>query len=108
MTNILQGKIIRRVKRVYYLKRVIAPIALKSICVIAALYALGEVVFVARVVENISSFSSTSNLLMFFTRAFIHTESIVQIISVSCVLFGGWLVWDISQKIRLLHAHRVL
>jgi hypothetical protein len=96
----LTNEIMMRVRFISLAKRVVRPFAIEIVVVVAALLELGRMVFVAKVLENAPGLSRLDESFSFFTRAFTHTESYVQLSVLALAVAGFFVVKDAVKTIR--------
>lgn len=73
---------------------------LGSVAVIAALYAIGREVWVARVLENVPLQSGIVAVARFFEIAFLNTSFAVQLLSVLLVAGMVWVARDTARNVQ--------
>ena len=95
MNSDLKIKVMRRVYMVSYIRRAISPVALKVYASAFLLYGIGQQVFVSKVLDNAPGLATPLDSLGFFTRAFMGTEALVQLLVLGCALASPWFVADL-------------
>ncbi|MBL7045768.1 MAG: hypothetical protein ISR99_01940 [Parcubacteria group bacterium] len=99
----LENKIMRRVTRMYYLKKVINPVMLKLYALAVVAGITTTLVSVKSIVANMPSLFDVGNLVYFSKYALTHTELSVQ---VTVALAGVVAVLIIKDSIvKLTHSH---
>ena len=96
----LKNRVIRRVRRIYYLRVFINPLTLK-------IYALGLLgglaslaVSIPDVIRNAPTFTDLEALYTFSTFSLTHTEVAVQLMVLVALAVFLWLVRDIARSLR--------
>jgi hypothetical protein len=84
------------------MKRTLQPFAIKMVVALAALFAVGRMVFVAKVFENAPSVSQVSDFGAFFVRAFTHTEFAVQAVILAVTIAGILALRDVAKTISMV------
>lgn len=93
----LQHSVMRRVRRIYRLRFFINPFLLKVYGLSGAFVLTASFVSVPNILANMPA--GLSALLGFFTASFLHTEVVVQILTLGALLFGFLVIRD---SIRLV------
>jgi hypothetical protein len=92
---LIEARIMNRVRRLYLLRKILHPMALKSY-VGAVLAAAGvSLVSVSNVLSNALTASTPSAAFGFATQALMHTEPLVQAIFLAAAALGVFLLRDI-------------
>lgn len=81
--------VMRRVRIIYGI-RAATPVFAASFLFVLALWGIGREVWVAKVLENMSSYADLPAMFGFLTSAFLNTEVVVQALS---ILALGALIW---------------
>jgi len=102
MPSQLKNEVMLRVRFIHLMKRAIQPFALKAMVAVAALFAVGRMVFVAKVFENAPSISEVSEFSAFFFRAFTNTEFAVQAVILAVTIAGVWAIRDIARTVSMV------
>ena len=91
--------VLRRVRTIYALRMIGAPLLAASVLAIA-LIGIGREVWVAKVFQNMPALADVSGTLAFFTDAFLHTDIAVQSLSIIALGALVWLTRDLAISIR--------
>ena len=102
MSSQLKKEIMLRVRFVHLVKRALQPFAIKMVVAVAALFAVGRMVFVAKVFENAPSVSQVSEFSTFFVRAFTHTEFAVQAVILAITIAVVLALRDVAKTISMV------
>ncbi len=95
----LKSGIMRRTYAIWFTRKLLSPLVLKPLIVLAFLQQIASRVFVAKVLENAPSMSDVVAFLNFYASAISNTRVTVQLFSIGIVLLSIWLARDIfSQK----------
>jgi len=94
--------VMRRVHRIHVLRTIAAPSA-GVLVFLFALWGIGREVWVAKVFENMPSVVNVPQVLSFVTNAFIHTDLMVQILSLLAVAALVWLASEMAHLLRPTH-----
>lgn len=100
MGETISKRVMRRVYTVYYLRKVLNPITVKSAILAMGALGFGALVHVAAIFENLPALSDISGLYSFSYEAFANTDITVQAIVALSMAVVFWLTRDIM--IRLL------
>ncbi len=96
----IQQNVMRRVRTIHTLRPLVSTTAFFSFLFLGALWGIGREVWVARVFENMPSLSDAAALSRFALSAFLHTDFLVQALSVLAVAAFVWLVSDGLRTLR--------
>lgn len=97
MNQSLKAKTMRRVVAVYYLRKILNPITLKTGILLMGALAFGSLVHVAAIFANMPAYSDIVGLYSFSYSAFTHTEIAVQATILLSVFVTLWLARDVVQ-----------
>jgi len=95
----LRDSILKRVKRTYYLKRVLSPVLLKCYFFTALFVSMFALVSVKDVFANMPS--TLSELYTFLSYAVLHTEIVVQAILATITIALILIVRDSVRTLRM-------
>ncbi len=98
-------KVMRRVKIVFYLKKVTKPMFLESFFVLILLFAITTEVSVVNVFNNAFFAKSLKDFGYFWINAFYNTEFIIQTMSIVLTFFGFLMVFQILKSFKLRNTH---
>lgn len=98
----IEVKVMRRVKAVYWLKRLAAPLLVKPALLAAFLGALWFKVSVINVIQNAASVGEPASLYHFFSAAFRDAELAVKFLAGGLGLVAFWLLLDIAKNVYSL------
>ena len=96
----IQENVMRRVRTIHTLRPLVSTTALSAFLLLGALWGIGREVWVARVFENMPSLSDAAVLSRFMLSAFLHTDFLVQALSVLAIAAFVWLVSDGLRTLR--------
>ena len=94
MINRLEQKIMKRVMRMYYLKKVFNPLMFKVYALTIAFIGMSSLISVTNVFKNMPSLFEVGNLLRFTSNAITNTELSVQLVLGVVVVVGVLLTRD--------------
>ena len=100
--NILKKNIMRRVRFIYFLRRVFSAVSLKLALAAVFLVGIASFVSVRDVIMNMPDPWSVSEFLNFTFDAFIKTETMVQIFALATFVFLCLLARDLLKNLRVL------
>lgn len=103
----LEVKVMRRVKAVYWLKLLAAPLLVKPALLAAFLGALWFKVSVINVIQNAASLGEPVSLYHFFSAAFRDAELAVKFLAGGLGLVALWLFLDIARNVYSLPLGRL-
>lgn len=99
MNNSLEQRIRGRVRRIYYMRRVLHPVLLK-------LYGMGALAVVGislvsfpDIMVNVGALHSLSAFAVYLTSAFVGTETGVQLLLVLLSVLGVWFLSDLARAL---------
>lgn len=95
----IHTNVMRRVHLVHRLRTYGTPVA-SALVLTLSLWGIGREVWVARFFENMPSLADAGAVLRFVFSAFIHTEFVVQALTVLVLAASLWLVSDGVRNIR--------
>lgn len=93
----MEQKIMNRVKRIYYLRKVINPVALKVYGLAACTATLFSVVSIMNIYANMPSPLAPGAFMSFVMNALSHTEGLVQVLIVGIVATALMLGRDLMR-----------
>lgn len=96
----LEQKIMSRVRRIYYLRKLMGPTAIKAYALVALTLALVSLVSVVNVVTNMPSVTAPLSMVRFFTSAVLKTEAAVQVLLVGLCLLAVLMARDIVRTTK--------
>ena len=98
----LEQKIMARVRRIYYLRKLFGPTAVKLYTMFGIVAGLFSLVSVANVVANMPGLDAPSEAAAYLTQAALHTEGTVQLLLAGFVVVAGLMIRDIVHGARHL------
>ena len=90
----LEQKIMKRVMRTYYLKKVFNPLMFKVYALVVAFIGVSSLVSVTNVFKNMPSLLEVGSLYTFMSSAIANTEVSVQLVLAVAVVVGVLLIRD--------------
>ena len=105
----LQKKILKRVTRMYYLRKVINPVGFKVFAFGIGFVGVVSLVSIKNVFANMPALFDIVGVYYFSKYAFVNTEFAVQLTLITVLGFGLWLVRDIVRNTTggQLHLSRI-
>lgn len=100
----LEQNVMARVRRIYYLRKLTGPTALKAYALGALVVWLASLVSLVNVFANMPSLATPLSLVRFFASAVLQTEVAVQAVLVGAVVLAGLMVRDIVRGTNEEHA----
>ena len=100
----LEQKVMAHVRRIYYLRKLTGPTALKAYALSALVVWLTSLVSLVNVFTNMPSLTTPVSLVRFFTSAVLQTETAVQALLVGAVLLAILMARDIVRGAKEEHA----
>lgn len=97
----MQQVVLRRARFIRAVRPLFSGAALGALVIVAALYAIGREVWVARVLENMPSPANIAAFLRFFEIAFLNTSFFVQVLTLLLVAGMYWIARDIALAVRI-------
>ena len=98
----LKKRIMRRIYIVSVMRRIFHPTVLKSI-ILAVFVVMGSIlVSVPNVINNMPLVTDINASLSFVLRAFLYTETLVQMVSLGSTILAIWLIKDALRSFSLL------
>lgn len=97
-SSAISNTVMRRVRTIRLLQ-VVSPVIASLMLLAAALWSLGRAVWVAKVVENVLALANPSSMLGYLASAFLHTDLLVQVLSVIVVFATFWLARELARAI---------
>lgn len=98
----ISNTVMRRVRVIHALRPLLSVGLLSVLTFVAAVWGISREVWVARVIENMSSVSDIAGLVRFFGAAFVGTDLMVQVLSVLAVAAAVWLTQEFARVIATL------
>ena len=99
--SIISNTVMRRVRAIYVM-RMLAPIASGCAVFAICLWGIGREVWVAKVVENVRAVAHNGDAIRYIAGAFIHTDLLVQILSVLAITAFAWITMGVIRNIQTL------
>jgi hypothetical protein len=96
--NALKSSVMRRVRMIWFLKRLISPLFVRGYILAIFTWQLFAQVSIANVIHNAPGLSNIPKNLPFFTDAFIASDLIVKIYMGGAMIIGMWFLADFSIK----------
>lgn len=96
----LEQRILARVRRIYYLRKLTGPTALKAYGLVVLSFTLVSLVSLVHVVSNMPSVTAPASLVRFMAAAVLHTEWSVQAILMALVALLALMVRDIRSHMH--------
>lgn len=93
----IEQNVMRRVRRVYYLRPVVSGSTLSVLIALFSLYGIGREVWVARVFENAPS--DFFAIVRFLAYAFQHTDLVVQILALLTLISVAYLARETAKRV---------
>lgn len=97
----LTQRIMRRVYAVWILKNVVRPLLIKGSVFAAFVWEMKQTVSLRHVFANIPDPTNVGAMYNFFSYAFAHTETAVQILSLGVAAIGIWMMRDILSSLKV-------
>ena len=94
MESTIKKNVMRRVRTMHTVRPLMSGSVLSLAVLGVSLYVIGKSVFVAQIFRNMPAVQDVPALIRFFLEAFLHTEVLVQALTVAIVLSGIWMVHD--------------
>jgi hypothetical protein len=86
----------RRVRAIHLL-RAVSSVAVSAALLVLALWTIGREVWVSKVVENILALANPSSMLAYLASAFLHTNFLVQVLSVLVIAVTIWMARELAR-----------
>lgn len=99
MESQIKQNVMRRVHTIHAARPFTGGTALAVALLVVSLYAIGRMVFVAQVFRNMPAIEDVSAVFQFFLSAFLHTDFIVQVLSVLVFMSALWMVRDAFRSL---------
>lgn len=96
----LKTNVMKKVYRLYAVRRLVYRTLPEFVLMVVALYAFGREVFVSQVFQNAPSFAQIGKSFVFFLSAFTHTEIAVQATLVVVAIAGAYFLADLVKSVR--------
>ncbi|HYE22841.1 MAG TPA: hypothetical protein VEA92_00070 [Candidatus Paceibacterota bacterium] len=97
MESKIKQNVMRRVHTIHTVRPYTSGIALAVVLLGISLYAIGRFVFVAQIFRNMPAVGDVSAVLRFFLSAFLHTELLVQVLTLVVCTAALWMLRDIIR-----------
>ena len=108
MTNtILKQKIMKRVRTIYMLRKVINPFTLKCALLVSFLATVVSFVSTQSILANMPHILDLTAFFYFSKYAFLHTEFLVQALTLGTVGVTLWLARDIVRSLAFAPEHNM-
>ncbi len=92
--SIIRKNVLKRVHRVHMLRPLTSTLTASTFVFFIAVWGISREVWVARVLENMPSLADATAFYQFFFTAFLHTDVMVQTLSLLALAAFLWLVHD--------------
>ncbi len=96
----LKSRIMRRVRTIYFLRKVINPFMIKLYAFVAFFVSVSSLVSLPDIIRNTKNISGIEQLTIFTTSAFSSTELTVQILSISIAFVAIWILFDLVNSYK--------
>ncbi len=93
-TSTISRTVMRRVHTIHAIQPLFSGTAFASLLLLVALWGIGREVWVAHVIQNMSSLTDVIALERFIVAAFLNTGLLVQALSILTLAAAVWLVRD--------------
>ncbi|MBI2045899.1 MAG: hypothetical protein HYT28_00530 [Parcubacteria group bacterium] len=97
----LRQRIMRRVYAVWILKNVVRPLLIKGSIAVAFIWEMKQTVSLRHVFANIPNPTDMGAVYNFFSYAFTHTETAVQVLSFALAALGLWMIRDVFSSFKV-------
>jgi len=97
MESTIKKNVMRRVRTMHTVRPLMSGSVLSLAVLGVSLYVIGKSVFVAQIFRNMPAIQDVPALARFFLEAFLHTEVLVQALTVAIVLSAVWMVIDATK-----------
>ncbi len=104
----LEHTVMARVQRIYYMRKLIGPTAMKAYSLVVLSLALLSVVSVANIYANMPSIMSPAALFQFMTSALVQTELLVKMLLLGLAVVVVLFVRDFLRTMRPADSHGYL
>ena len=94
--------VMRRVRAIRMMRLSLAP-ASAGLVSLLALWGIGREVWVAKVIENVQAVESADASARYVASAFLHTDLVVQLLSILVVASVFWLASELAHLLRPTH-----
>lgn len=98
----LSSVVMRRVRTIHTLRTYGAPVSAVAVFVFA-LWGIGREVWVAKVFENLATLADVPSIMRYLAGAFVHTDLLVQILSILVVAALVWLASEVAHLLKSEH-----
>lgn len=102
MESKIKQNVMRRVRTIHAVRPLTGGTAVAVVLLGVSLYAIGRMVFVAQVFRNMPAVGDVSAVLRFFLSAFLHTDFVVQVLTLLVTAAALWMVRDIARVLSQL------
>ena len=102
MEQNLKAAVMRRVYRVYFLRKIVTPCTVKTVAVLAFAVAGSYFVSLPHIFANARYATHFYDLIKFFTVAFLNTHFIVQVLSLGILALFAFAIRDVVRGVRAL------
>lgn len=96
-TSPISRTVMKRVHTIHTLRLVCSPLASSVALFAISLSVFGREVWVAHVLQNLSTIHSPESILTFFVSAFMNTRFVVQITTIVMAGAGVWFAYSIQR-----------
>ena len=96
----IHKNVMRRVRTIHTVRPFTSMTALSAFLLLGALWGIGRQVWVAQVFQNMPSLADVGAVTRFAVAAFIHTEFLVQALTVVVLMAVAWIVRDGVRSLR--------
>jgi len=94
MESRIKRNVMKRVHMIHAVRPLTSVTALSVALLGVSLYAIGRTVFVAQIFRNMPAVQDVPAVLRFFFSAFLHTEFLVQALTLVVLASALWMVRD--------------
>lgn len=111
MEQNFKESVMRRIYRVYFMKKIVTPCTLKTIAVVAFAVAGSYFVSLPHIFANARYATHFYDLVKFFAVAFLNTHFIVQLLSLGILALFAFVIRDVIRGVHafgLMHAEQVV
>lgn len=95
----LEQTVMARVRRAYYMRKLVGPTALKAYGLVVCAFGLFSAVSIVNIVANMPSVTTPAAFGSFLLKAVTNTEVVVQLLLVGAVVAAVMLVRDIVRGV---------
>lgn len=101
MESKIKQNVMRRVHTVHTLRPLLSGGVLGTVVLAGSLFLIGRLVFVAQVFRNMPSLADATAVARFLLEAFVHTDFVVQALTLLVVLSLAWIARDIARVVAV-------